>query len=563
VSAATPPAAGLAAAALAAAARVAPPAGPAAPERRARLRACTLLLVDDEPANLDLLEALLEGEGYGAAGGGRLVRTTDPREVPALAEAHAPDLVLLDLHMPHRHGLAVLADLRAATPADDYRPVLVLTADVTGEAKEYALALGARDFVTKPFDATEVLLRVENLLDARVLQQDERRARERAEAAEARASLLAEWSRLLASSLDTPTVLEYLPRLVVPRWAAACLAAVGDDVVGGGAAGGGPAAAGADPTADLWPRFEAPVVTGEGRVGRVVVAGAGTLAADQGLADELASRLGLAAEHARLLAAAELATSERERLLAVVAHDLRNPLGAVAMYAEMLASLQPPEGDGDPADADRAAGGASREAAYTRDYTRAAIATIHQSAAGMQRLVEDLLDASSLRGGALRVHRTPARLGDAFAEAERMLAPLADRAGLALAIEAEGGAADRVAPVDAPRLVQLLSNLVGNAVKFTPPGGRVAVRYRADADALGASVSDTGPGIAAEDLPHLFTAFWRGDRRGRRGVGLGLWIARAVVEAHGGELTVDTGPGRGTTFHFTLPFADAVRRRED
>jgi DNA-binding response OmpR family regulator len=215
------------------------------------------------------------------------------------------------------------------------------------------------------------------------------------------------------------------------------------------------------------------VVTGEGRVGRVVIAGAGTLAADQGLADELASRLGLAAEHARLLAAAELATSERERLLAVVAHDLRNPLGAVAMYAEMLASLQPPEGDGDggPADADRAAGGASREAAYTREYTRAAIATIHESAAGMQRLVEDLLDASSLRGGALRVHRTPARLGDAFAEAERMLAPLADRAGLALAIEAEGGAADRVAPVDAPRLVQLLSNLVGNAVKFTPPGG--------------------------------------------------------------------------------------------
>jgi signal transduction histidine kinase len=76
-------------------------------------------------------------------------------------------------------------------------------------------------------------------------------------------------------------------------------------------------------------------------------------------------------------------------------------------------------------------------------------------------------------------------------------------------------------------------------------------------------VSDTGPGIAAEDLPHLFTAFWRGDRRGRRGVGLGLWIARAVVEAHGGELAVDTGPGRGTTFHFTLPFADAARRRED
>jgi signal transduction histidine kinase len=81
--------------------------------------------------------------------------------------------------------------------------------------------------------------------------------------------------------------------------------------------------------------------------------------------------------------------------------------------------------------------------------------------------------------------------------------------------------------------------------------------------ALTASVADTGPGIAAEDLPHLFTAFWRGDRRGRRGVGLGLWIARAIVEAHGGELRVESAAGHGTTFHFTLPFADAARRRED
>ena len=153
---------------------------PPGPGRRARLRACTVLLVDDEPANLDLLEALLETEGYGEAGGGRLVRTTDPREVPALVAQHAPDLILLDLHMPHRHGLAVLADLRGTTPAGDYRPVLVLTADVTGEAKEYALALGARDFVTKPFDAGEVLLRVENQLAARVLHGEERRARRRA-----------------------------------------------------------------------------------------------------------------------------------------------------------------------------------------------------------------------------------------------------------------------------------------------------------------------------------------------------------------------------------------------
>jgi CheY-like chemotaxis protein len=109
----------------------------AEPVRDARLRECTILMVDDEPANLDLLEALLDSEGYGAAGGGRIVRTSDSREVLALAQAHAPDLVLLDLHMPHRHGLDVLGDLRAA---------------------------GADAYLTKPLDVDEFLRVVERFL---------------------------------------------------------------------------------------------------------------------------------------------------------------------------------------------------------------------------------------------------------------------------------------------------------------------------------------------------------------------------------------------------------------
>ena len=399
-----------------------------APERQERLRACTLLLVDDEEANLDLLEALLGEAGYA-----RLVRTTDPLEVMALAEEHAPDLVLLDLHMPHRHGLAVLEDLCVATPAGEYRPVLVLTADVTSEARERALALGARDFVTKPFDATEVLLRVENLLDARVLHVDERRARERAERAEARSALLAH---------------------------------------------------------------------------------------------------------------------ERERLLAVVAHDLRNPLGAIAMYSEMLSSLQPDDGEGDP-------------------YARDALASIHSSATTMQRLVEDLLDAGSLRGGALRLHRAERRVAAAFEEAERMLRPLAEAGAVRLVFEAAPNAASVVAPVDQQRIVQLLSNIVGNGIKFTPPGGEVKVRYEIDADAVRASVSDTGAGIPSHELPHLFSAFWRGDEEqhrsgdARHGVGLGLWIAQSIVGAHGGTLRVDSRPGHGTTFHLVLPFAFVESRWED
>jgi signal transduction histidine kinase len=411
--------------------------------------------------------------------------------------------------------------------------VLVLTADVTGEARDRALSLGARDFVTKPFDTIEVLLRVENLLDARVLHIDERHARERAQAAEARAALLAEWSRVLAASLDLGSAAAHLRALVVPRWAAACDVRFGDEA------------------SALKGNLTAEVRTGDGVVGAIVLEGAGSaLAADQALVDELAARLGMAAEHARLLADAQRATRERERLLAVVAHDLRNPLGAVAMYAEVLGSLQPDDGD-------------------TDSYTRHALASIHSSTATMQRLVEDLLDAATLRGGALRVHRAERRVGAAFEEAERILRPLADAADVTLLVEPVSGADNVVAAVDEQRLIQLLSNLVGNAIKFTPPGGQVRVRYDVTTDGIAASVADTGTGIAPDDLPHLFTAFWRGDDRSlnadgaRRGVGLGLWIAQAIVDAHGGSLRVDSQLDEGTTFHFTLPFEAITTRWED
>jgi signal transduction histidine kinase len=295
--------------------------------------------------------------------------------------------------MPHRHGLEVLADLRAATPPDEYRPVLVLTADATWEARERALALGARDFLTKPFEATEVLLRVENLLEARTMHAEERAARERAEAAEARATLLAEWSRLLAASLDPAAALARLPELLVPRWACACAtvargaggaprslaSAVADGVRDAGAMVGAlraraAAALAGGPEEEDPPLLAAAVETADGAAAAIAVAGGGP--GTRTLVEELASRAGLAAEHARLLAAAELATRERERLLAVVAHDLRDPLGAVATSAEMLAGLR--RDDADPR-------------------VRAALATIHANAAAMRRLVEDLLDASSRR----------------------------------------------------------------------------------------------------------------------------------------------------------------------
>ena len=123
-----------------------------------------ILIVDDEPANVRLLERLLQQAGYG-----RLESTTESRRAADLAAAVGPDLVLLDLLMPDVDGYAVLAQLRARQPPGTYLPIVVLTADVTAAAKQRALAAGATDFLTKPFDATEVLLRIKNLLETRAL----------------------------------------------------------------------------------------------------------------------------------------------------------------------------------------------------------------------------------------------------------------------------------------------------------------------------------------------------------------------------------------------------------
>ncbi len=386
---------------------------------RERLLAATILLVDDEEANLDLLEALLEGEGYTS-----LVRVDDPRTIMDVVARRPPDVVLLDLHMPHRHGLEVLQELQGALSPDEFLPVLVLTADATPATKERALRAGAHDFLTKPFDTLEVALRVENLLETRLLYADQRRARRAAEEAEARAALLAEWSRRLGASLDATTALAQLPGLLVPRWGDACvvLGGTGDEAVAAAFAEGNTAGdgvldvatltgiarstpAGSDPgraalrltTHEGLAVASVPVSSGLPGAGETVATivlarRSQSIGAEvQALLSEVARRGGLAAERARLFAAAELATRERERLLAVVAHDLRNPLSVVAMYAEMVHAARRGGEEGEPDDG-------------AEDPVCQALATIHRTTTGMQALVEDLLDAATVHEGAIKLH---------------------------------------------------------------------------------------------------------------------------------------------------------------
>ena len=258
--------------------------------------------------------------------------------------------------------------------------------------------------------------------------------------------------------------------------------------------------------------------------------------ADLLLAEELARRAALALDNARLYQDAQRASRQREEVLGVVSHDLRTPLSVVAMHTRALEQL----GDAAPAAVRNAAAG------------------IRESVDWLQRMIQDLLDVASLDAGRLRLER---RVRDPLLllmQAVEMFTPLAEDASIDFHCETPEHL-PRVL-VDGDRLLQVLANLIGNALKFTPAGGRVTVRAGVDGDQLRLTVEDTGPGIAPEHLAHIFDRFWHERSTARvRGTGLGLAITKGLVEAHGGRIRVASVVGRGTTFDVTFPAPPPAR----
>jgi PAS domain S-box-containing protein len=414
----------------------------------------------------------------------------------------------------------------------------------------------------------------------------EQAARAAAQGAESRARFLAEASRVLSSSFDSDTTLARIARLAVPYLADYCVI----DVLRGGQLRR-LATAAADPGREAlveqlaafvpereWsdnPIIEAidrvtPVLLAEadrvpaervarsaehravlrrlaprsamfvpilagGRVSGVIsfVATGDTrrfTSDDLAFAQELAGRTGLALQNAELFEQAQEAVRSRDEVLAVVAHDLRNPLGVVRNAAELLAEL----------------GIDDRQRRFTGMILRAA--------GGMNRLIDDLLQVTRLEAGHLQLDLRAVRAGPLIEECAEMLRPLAAARGLELCVRVD--AADASLLVDSQRIHQVLSNLVGNAIKFTPSGGCVTIGCSVLEAAAHFSVVDTGPGIPPEELPHVFRRFWQSSIHDQRGVGLGLSIARGLVDAHGGRIWVESPPGGGAHFRFTIPLGD-------
>jgi signal transduction histidine kinase len=260
--------------------------------------------------------------------------------------------------------------------------------------------------------------------------------------------------------------------------------------------------------------------------------------ADLVFAEEIGRRAGLAVDNARLYrqmerakADAEEANRAKDDFLAVLSHELRTPLNAIGGWVHLLGE------------------GTLRDPHATR-----ALDTVQRNVAVLRRLIEDLLDVSAIIAGKLTLETMPCELASVIEQAMESLGREAESSGVTLKADLEPGV---IVDADAVRLRQMLGNVLSNAIKFTPDGGLVTVALRRVDRRASIVVSDTGPGIPREALPHVFDRFSQADSsRTRRhgGLGLGLAIVKHLVELHGGAVRAENrADGRGAAVTIELP----------
>lgn len=486
-----------------------------------------------------------------------------------------PDLILTDTVLPSMTGEELVHAVRKS-PELSSIPILVLSAIVDDDLRVKLLRSGAQDYVTKPFAMAELRVRIGNLVKKKLAEEQVRRAAEDH-------NLLAEFGADLAGTLDYDETRHNVALLSVRALADFCILEMLDqngEAESRKVANRQPVHASLAARLERWPvecpprigcsvfeakerlllndvsprYLESSARTDEQRatlrelaprailslplrahgqlLGSLVLIRTGATqpftSRDVALADGLAWRAALALDNARLYRGAQHAVQMRDDILSMVAHDLRNPLNAMLLQLHLLRrrSEEPERRSQEPVDA------------------------ILREGARLDRLIGDLLDVARIEAGRFMVNRDSLRLKDVARDAFVAASLLAEDASLSLVLD-EGD--DTELRGDRFRLLQALGNLLGNAIKFSAPGGTVTLAAHADPAEVRISVIDSGPGIPAEYLPHLFDRFWQAKRADSRGAGLGLWIARTIAEAHGGEIRVESTLGRGSTFALTLP----------
>ncbi|HYI01050.1 sensor histidine kinase [Hyalangium sp.] len=487
--------------------------------------------------------------------------------LPAPPESAGPAFITLPL-VSKGHIFGILQVEAAGGLAEERLAFVDVVANQLAVALDRHYALRREVSLRKRAEALE---RLQRDLLAR-----ESEARRKVEEAHRRQTFLAEAGALLVGSLDYRSSLPALARLLVPAWADCCAI----DLLHQGPGGERIALVASEPpgsppgrdsflaqslASHPWVAFPAgpenlppaqvPVERAEwdgfpsnlrvplrvrGRMFGVLTllsARPGRYgSADEVLFQALAQRIATTVDTALLHQQTQEAVRWREELLAVVSHDLKTPLIVVRMNAEMLLHAARSPGE------------------ERRKQGRRHMELVLRAVEQMHELISGILDRARVQGMPIPLAPQPLPVEGLFHQALEVLRPLALSKFQELRVEVAPGL-PRVS-ADRERILQVLGNLVGNAIKFTPPRGLITLRARPADGMVRLSVKDNGPGIPPEDVPNLFERFWRASNALERGTGLGLSIAKSIVEAHGGTLWVESRPGAGSTFFFTLPVAE-------
>jgi signal transduction histidine kinase/DNA-binding response OmpR family regulator len=491
----------------------------------------SVLIADDNADMRDYLQRLLCARW-------QVTAVADGQLALAAARRARPDLILTDVMMPNLDGFGLLRELRA-DPALRTVPVVMVSARAGEEARIEGIDAGADDYLTKPFSARELLARVSNLLQLARLRRDVELERNRLasfiqqtpvgvvlwEGPELRCRLANDaFVRMVRRplALGTP-VREAFPELVgsdaMRRLESVLRTGVPIDVSEASSAmrnRDGTSHHGFYNTSYRAQHDARGAITGV-----IVVAIEVT--------EQVRARQ--AVEDSR--AEAVLANRSKDEFLAMLGHELRNPLAPILTALELMRL--------------RAGDVAARERTIIERQTQ-----------HLASLVEDLLDVSRIARGAVELKRSRLVLADIVAKAVETAAPLFEQQRHDIAMRVPR---DLAVDADPARLTQVFANLLTNAAKYTDPGGRIAIEAQRDADEVVVTVRDTGRGIAADMLPHVFDLFVQERQnldRSRGGLGLGLAIVRNLVQLHGGSVAASSaGPGHGSTFTVRLPHASS------